>query len=183
MSIINSKLYDHKLSNINIFHHMAKVINSHMFPGYGDFWDDRQMLRIACKESMISEDRLFLWMCSHHETYCLPLAEVLTEGTQANRIFNCTSAFRSGRNTLLYLMYLKDCDDSGAVTGDIYPMPYEEYTARILNNSHLAGHSALVTRFIRNELQTLSFLPSISPDSYYIRLELADQVFYHMIAS
>ena len=41
MSIINSKLYDHKLSNINKFHHMAKVINSHMFPGSGDFWDDR----------------------------------------------------------------------------------------------------------------------------------------------
>ena len=183
MTIINSKLYDHKLSNINIFHHMARIINSHMRPGCGDFYDDRQMLKYACKESTIYEDRLFLWICSHHETYCLPLAEVLTEGTQANRTFTRLTSTISGRNTFLYVLDIKECDDTGAVTGDVYPMPYDEYTTRIMDNSHLAGHSSLVTRFIRNEIWTLRHLPSIDPESYYIRLELTDQIFYPMIAS
>ena len=57
---------------------------------------------------MKSEDKMFLWICSRHETYCLPMADVLTEGTTANWTFSCFLAISSGKDALLYIMVLKD---------------------------------------------------------------------------
>ena len=182
MTILNSKLYDHKLTGINVFYHMARVINSHMKPGCGDFFDDRQMLLVASKEARMTEDRLFLWMCTRFETFCLPMADVFTKGSSANQTF-LSLAYQSDASVFLYAIEIYDYSGSGSVVGDIYPLHYREYVDKVRNDSHMAGHSALVTRYIQREIRILRHLPSINPDSYYSRLDLADLIFNRSVAS
>lgn len=116
-----------KFMGIDLPDSLEKIMKKNTMSYQGDFaYDRKELEEAAAKADTLSlRERTYLWMSRRCGTWCLKERRVFLEPTGAHHIWTYYGDGRSER-ILAYAVEVTGLED-GKVTGNLYPLDYQEH--------------------------------------------------------
>ena len=113
-----------KFSNVDILVFMGDVVQKHTKHYQSDFEIDKEMLHRAAG-SQEQQDKVFVWLCRTHGTWCLLERNVFLKDTRENNTFNFYME-QTSEPILAFLVEISD-GTQDSVVGNAYALDYADY--------------------------------------------------------
>jgi len=115
--------YNIKLTNVDLLHVMARVVEAHTLFYKSDFDIDKDTLREAAIAPM-QQDKRFIWLCRTMGTWCLRERDVFLTDTSEHNTF-CYYREQCNEPILAYAVEVKYMAMDNVI-GNLYAMDYDK---------------------------------------------------------